>query len=114
MALSRSMISDEAWFAGLLVAATLLGARIVLALGSSPVGCSLRAAAATGLILWSLADLAVAAAALAVLMRSRISMRGSWEEIDFVDLNAPRYDRPPETVEEYLALRLQREQEQQG
>lgn len=109
VALSRSKVTDEGWCTGLLVAAVLLGAGVALALSASP-GSSGTAAVATAMILWSLANLTTAAAALAVLMRSRIRRRGCWEEIDFVDLNAPRRGRPPETVEEYRALRLQREQ----
>lgn len=114
VALSRARIAGEAWCAGLLVAAVVLGAGVALALESSAADAPGAALTAAAMIAWSLADIATAATALAVLMRSRIGERSSWEEIDFVDLHASRQGRPPETVEEYRALRLRREQDQHG
>lgn len=56
-------------------------------------------------ILWSLANVAVSATALALLARSRIRHREAWEEPDFIEAHAPKNARPSDTVEEYRALR---------
>ncbi|MEW1821416.1 hypothetical protein AB0323_11580 [Arthrobacter sp. NPDC080031] len=48
----------------------------------------------------------VSVTALAMLARSRVRHRDTWAEIDFVETHAPKYGRPPETIEEYRALRL--------
>lgn len=114
VALSRTKVSDEAWCGGMLVSALVLGSGIGLAASGASAGSPATMLMATGLILWALADLVVSVMALSVLLRSRMRRRGDWAEIDFVDRNAPRHGRPPETIEEYRAQRLMREQDAQG
>ncbi|WP_424862864.1 hypothetical protein [Streptomyces sp. MMS24-I29] len=46
---------------------------------------------------------------LTVFVRSRIRQRDLWRQLDFIDEHAPKYGRPPETVEEYRAQRLKTE-----
>ncbi|MDX2394042.1 hypothetical protein NJL88_29065 [Streptomyces sp. DK15] len=41
-----------------------------------------------------------------VVAQSRIRRPAAWAELDFVERHAPKYGRPPETIEEYLALQL--------
>lgn len=62
-------------------------------------------------LLWSTSNVVVGGTALGVLVRSRIRDRQEWADIDFVEEHAPRHGRPPETVEEYRALRMKVDQE---
>ncbi|MFC7848202.1 hypothetical protein ACFUTU_06950 [Arthrobacter sp. NPDC057388] len=48
----------------------------------------------------------VSVTALAVLARSRVRHSDTWAEIDFIETHAPKYGRPPETIEEHRALHL--------
>jgi hypothetical protein len=49
---------------------------------------------------------ATAGLVLFLVARSRWARQAEWSVIDFVAARAPRYGRPPETIEEYEAARL--------
>ncbi|MDO4254298.1 MAG: hypothetical protein Q4C81_04010 [Kocuria sp.] len=111
-ALSIRRISTEGWTAGFLVGCTVfvsMAALAALAAQDSASDQGVVLAIAIVGALWSLAGVATSATALAVLVRSRIRHRADWEEIDFIEANAPKHGQPPETVEEYRALRLKSE-----
>lgn len=77
------------WFSGWTVGDDHWGSHVVLA----------------GLLMtYSLANLIACLGVLAVLCRSRLLSRATWEQIDFVDRHSPGNGRPPETIEEYQAL----------
>lgn len=56
---------------------------------------------------WSLLNIAISATVFVVVARSRIWQSAAWAELDFVEQHAPKYGRPPETIEEYRAQQLQ-------
>ncbi|QOT16679.1 hypothetical protein [Paenarthrobacter sp. YJN-5] len=107
--LARRRVPTEGWVAGLLLGCMALGSSTALAAVAAQTGSSepgLVQAAVLIAIFWWLANVVVSVTALAVLARSRVRHRDTWAEIDFVESHAPKYGRPPETVEEYRALRL--------
>ncbi|MFF1880057.1 hypothetical protein ACFVVC_01140 [Pseudarthrobacter sp. NPDC058196] len=109
--LARRRVPTEGWVAGLLLGCMALGSFTALAslaaqTGSSSPDRGLVQVAVLVSMLWWLANVVVSVTALAVLSRSRIRHMDAWAEIDFVETHAPKYGRPPETVEEYRALRL--------
>ncbi|SIO87182.1 hypothetical protein [Nocardiopsis sp. JB363] len=55
---------------------------------------------------WSSANAATAGLALFLVARSRWARQAEWSVIGFVAARAPRYGRPPETIEEYEAEQL--------
>ncbi|GAA1117355.1 hypothetical protein NE857_22465 [Nocardiopsis exhalans] len=57
-------------------------------------------------VAWALVNAATAGLALFLVARSRWARQAEWSVIDFVAAWAPRYGRPPETIEEYKAERL--------
>ncbi|MEV7960283.1 hypothetical protein [Streptomyces sp. NPDC088141] len=56
---------------------------------------------------WCLFNIAITATVFVVAVRSRIRQPATWAELDFVEQHAPKYGRPPETIEEYRAQQLQ-------
>ncbi|UQA91383.1 hypothetical protein [Streptomyces halobius] len=56
---------------------------------------------------WCLLNIAIGATVFVVVARSRIRQPAAWAELDFVEQHAPKYGRPPETIEEYRAQQLQ-------
>ncbi|MEU7322550.1 hypothetical protein ABZ682_18605 [Streptomyces griseoviridis] len=56
---------------------------------------------------WCLLNTAISATVFVVVARSRIRQPAAWDELDFVEQHAPKYGRPPETIEEYQAQQLQ-------
>ncbi|MFE5859737.1 hypothetical protein [Streptomyces virginiae] len=58
---------------------------------------------------WCLSNIGVSAVVFVVVAQSRIRRSAAWAELDFVEQHAPKYDRPPETIEEYRAQQLQAE-----
>lgn len=104
--LARRRVPTEGWVAGLLLGCMVLGSSTALAAPAGSSGRGLVQAAVLVAMLWWLANVLVSLTALAVLARSRIRHRDVWAEIDFIKAHAPKYGRPPETVEEYRALRL--------
>jgi hypothetical protein len=56
---------------------------------------------------WCLLNIAISATVFVVAARSRIRQPAAWAELDFVEQHAPKYGRPPETIEEYRAQQLQ-------
>ncbi|WP_329143040.1 hypothetical protein OIU91_04795 [Streptomyces sp. NBC_01456] len=61
----------------------------------------------TLLVGWYLLNIAIGATVFVVVARSRIRQPAAWAELDFVEHHAPKYGRPPETIEEYRAQQLQ-------
>ncbi|KAB7835737.1 hypothetical protein [Streptomyces mobaraensis] len=55
---------------------------------------------------WYLPNIAISATVFVVVARSRTRQPAAWAELDFVDQHAPKYGRPPETIEEYRAQQL--------
>jgi hypothetical protein len=104
--LARRRVPTEGWVAGLLLGCTALGSSTAVAAQTGSTERGLVHAAVCIAILWWLANVVVSLTALAVLARSRVQHRDTWAEIDFVQTHAPKYGRPPETIEEYRALRL--------
>ena len=103
--IARGRVSVEGWTAGLIV-----GIAGVVTMGSVTgyaldEGQSALGAACGISAMWSLLNAAVAAIAVGVLVRSRLRQRADWKDLDFIEAHAPRNGRPPETVEEYRALR---------
>ncbi|MFG3403615.1 hypothetical protein [Streptomyces sp. NPDC048142] len=56
---------------------------------------------------WCLSNLGVSAVVFVVVAQSRIRRPTAWAELDLVGQHAPKYGRPPETIEEYRAQQLQ-------
>ncbi|MEU8524773.1 MULTISPECIES: hypothetical protein [Streptomyces] len=56
---------------------------------------------------WCLLNIAISPTVFVVAARSRIRQPAAWAELDFVEQHAPKYGRPPETIEEYRAQQLQ-------
>ncbi|MGW3199201.1 hypothetical protein ACWDBD_32470 [Streptomyces sp. NPDC001118] len=56
---------------------------------------------------WCLLNITTSATVFVVVARSRIRQQAAWAELDFVEQHAPKYGRPPETIEEYRAQQLQ-------
>ncbi|WP_327357735.1 hypothetical protein [Streptomyces sp. NBC_01304] len=56
---------------------------------------------------WCLLNIVISATVLVVVAQSRIRQPAAWAKLDFVEQHAPRYGRPPETIEEYRAQQLQ-------
>ncbi|MCT9105415.1 hypothetical protein N4G69_07205 [Streptomyces mirabilis] len=56
---------------------------------------------------WSLLNIAISATVFVVVAQSRIRQSAAWAELDFVEQHAPKYGRPPQTIEEYRAQQLQ-------
>lgn len=56
---------------------------------------------------WCLLNIVISATVFVVVARSRIRQPAAWAELDFVEQQAPKYGRPPETIEEYRAKQLQ-------
>ncbi len=57
---------------------------------------------------WCLLNIGISATVFVVVARSRIRQSAAWAELDFVEQHAPKYGRPPETIEEYRAQQLQK------
>ncbi|WP_412075545.1 hypothetical protein ACLF6K_06380 [Streptomyces xanthophaeus] len=56
---------------------------------------------------WCLSNIGVSAVVFVVVAQSRIRRPATWAELDFVEQHAPKYGRPPGTIEEYRAQQLQ-------
>ncbi|WP_433855219.1 hypothetical protein [Streptomyces kronopolitis] len=56
---------------------------------------------------WCLLNIAIGATVFVVVARSRIRQLAEWVELGFVEHHAPKYGRPPETIEEHRAQQLQ-------
>jgi hypothetical protein len=104
--LAGGLISFEGWIAGLLVGLAGLGSMVALATQDSALAQGHLLALFSVGILWFLVNVVVSLSALAVIARSRIRHRETWDELDFIEANLPKNGRPPETVEEYRAHHL--------
>ncbi|MEU7317893.1 hypothetical protein [Streptomyces sp. NPDC007083] len=110
-ALSSLKGSAEGYAGGLLLGCAGLGAAVALEIATPGWCLDWAVFSRLGLMsLWCLANVTVASTMLTILVRSRIRHRPYWEEVDFIDAHAPKHGRPPETSEEYRALRLKAEQ----
>ncbi|MFJ9893629.1 hypothetical protein ACIQPR_09880 [Streptomyces sp. NPDC091280] len=56
---------------------------------------------------WCLLNTAISATVFVAVAWSRIRQPSAWTELDFVEQHAPKYGRPPETIEDYRAHQLQ-------
>ncbi|MEU9303325.1 hypothetical protein [Streptomyces sp. NPDC048269] len=56
---------------------------------------------------WCPSNIGVSVVFVVVAAQSRIRRPAAWAELDFVEQHAPKYGRPPETIEEYRAQQLQ-------
>ncbi|WP_405749538.1 hypothetical protein OG232_04900 [Streptomyces sp. NBC_01411] len=56
---------------------------------------------------WCLLNITISATVFVVVARPRIRQPAAWAELDFVEQHAPKYGRPPQTIEEYRAQQLQ-------
>jgi hypothetical protein len=104
--LADGRISLEGWTAGLLVGLAGLGSMVALVTQDSALAQGHLLALFSMGILWFLVNVVVSLSALAVIARSRIRHRETWDELDFIEANLPKNGRPPETVEEYRAHHL--------
>ncbi|WP_371792876.1 hypothetical protein OG285_31540 [Streptomyces sp. NBC_01471] len=56
---------------------------------------------------WCPLNFGVSAVVFVMVARSRIRQSATWAKLDFIEEHAPKYGRPPETIEEYRAQQLQ-------
>ncbi|MEU3501761.1 hypothetical protein ABZ726_13605 [Streptomyces hundungensis] len=56
---------------------------------------------------WCPSSIGVIVVFVVVAVQSRIRRPAARAELDFVEKHAPKYGRPPETIEEYRAQQLQ-------
>ncbi|MFD4945551.1 hypothetical protein ACFWNT_24225 [Streptomyces sp. NPDC058409] len=107
LVISRLLGTFEGYVASLLVNGAGLGVLVAMAiedgLPASPGAVGLTAL----LTAWCLLNIALGAVVFVVVARSRIQQPMMWAELDFVEQHAPKYGRPPETIEEYRAQQLQ-------
>lgn len=103
----------EGWMMAVLLGAAYLSMLVALVVQLGQPSGPLWIVGAT-MFLWSTSSIAIGGAVLVVLARSRLRQRRAWSDIDFVEENTPRHGRPPETVEEYRALRMKRESGSDG
>lgn len=100
--LARLAGTFEGYVSALLVNGSGLGVLVTMAIeGDLPV---VLMVLLTG---WCLSNIGVSAVVFVVVAHSRVRRPAAWAELDFVERHAPKYGRPPETIEEYRALQLQ-------
>jgi hypothetical protein len=60
---------------------------------------------------WFATNVVLCLIVLCILLHSRFRHRAAWEEREFIEQNAPKFGRPPETIDEYRALGLRQHEE---
>ncbi len=109
--LARLTGAVEAWIGAALINLLTLTVMVMLLVTGVEEGSLPIVGGALVMTCWSSTSVVLAAIVLVVLVRSRLRRRDAWRELDFVSENIPRGGRPPETVEEYEALKLRAKQQ---
>ncbi|KOT47107.1 hypothetical protein ADK43_40225 [Streptomyces rimosus subsp. rimosus] len=101
-ALSRLAGTFEGYVSSLLLNGAGLGV-----LGTMAVEDDLSGVLTVLLTGWCMSNIGVSGVVFVMVAQSRIRWPAVWAELDFVEQHAPKYGRPPETIEEYRAQQLQ-------